>query len=1078
MPTRAHENGRLNLLSFAILGFNAEMSHEMELKYWALVNYSDHVGVGNPAHRALESYRVPHALVGRHGPAGKVPKRVMPVFRDRDELPGAPNLAQRITNALSQSRYLIVICSPRSAVSRYVNEEIRTFQRMGGADRILCVVVDGEPGASKHPESGLLEAFPEAVRFDLDGQAVEPLAADARANKDGKANAKLKVLAGILGVEFDELKRRESRRRRWRVVEVAALVAGVASIVAAVWWDRQKEATTQHLIAEARRAASESLEVPERESKRRIELALQSVKLTRQTLGYALPEAEIALYRALTQSALRGEFSESDQEPSFGGWTWPVAINRTGDRIVVPAAVGPTLILDGRAKKVATLTDPDQPYKHDYVVRLTTDGTRALTGGADGVVRLWTLQGELIERLRAHASDVLTIDQSVDGELVLTVGCDEGSYRTCTAGSARLWNRAGKKVSTFSHGGARVIAAALSPDASRVMTTDEFGTVGFWSASGTPLFKKSANSFWVADTSFSPDGRLVIAGGCNPFFWAGQFSPMPRGYELCPGYLGQSSGEVQILDQQGRVLQKMSGRLAKFDSLGTRFMTATESCNEKAAVCRGKVQVRQVDGRLLTEFEVGPGIVDLDFSPDGQFVVVANEEGTVTMTDATGRGAPFSVGTVLHGLTSVQFSGNGARLVTVSCPNQHQGACLRRAIHIWDPNGSLVETRLPMREPDPIFSDRKSEGFPPIVRFGSSSPTLLVATNDGNRPIIWDLKTDQMSALQVRGDLIADAAFNADDTRLLTIGQKHEKQVLEEQRVQLWDIRTGRSMRLLEEYREDIRRVPAEASPRLVAAGGGKGAVQLWNWDGTFKAGQISDGKAITWVDVSFVDDAIVTAHSDGRVWLWDAKLRPIGEIDASVINAAPEGGWIGRRFDLAYRVRFTPDGNRVVIVGPRNISVWDRNGRKQWSVDVDPLDYGDLDVAANSVLLVVCTERGRGLSLGSLSTCFDSRTQLWDLQGKFIGQLDPGAEKVVLVASARFNDRGNRIVTVDESGVTRLWDARGNLIDQLLGLAGAADFDPAGGRLATVSKDGVIQLWWIGDKLEAMIEEAELRLK
>ena len=41
--------------------------------------------------------------------------------------------------------------------------------------------------------------------------APEPIAADAREDKDGKVNAKLKLIAGVLGVDFDALKQRENK---------------------------------------------------------------------------------------------------------------------------------------------------------------------------------------------------------------------------------------------------------------------------------------------------------------------------------------------------------------------------------------------------------------------------------------------------------------------------------------------------------------------------------------------------------------------------------------------------------------------------------------------------------------------------------------------------------------------------------------------------------------------------------------------------------------------------------------------------------------------------------------------------
>src|SRR5262249_19683139 len=124
---------------------------------------------------------------------------------------------------------------PKAAASQWVDQEVRIFKSLGREDRVLCLIVDGEPNAAAHPELGLQECFPEAVRFWVDSDRriteipTEPIAADARKGKDGKRNAILKILAGILGVSFDDLKQRDQERReRQRQIQFAALLTLVA----------------------------------------------------------------------------------------------------------------------------------------------------------------------------------------------------------------------------------------------------------------------------------------------------------------------------------------------------------------------------------------------------------------------------------------------------------------------------------------------------------------------------------------------------------------------------------------------------------------------------------------------------------------------------------------------------------------------------------------------------------------------------------------------------------------------------------------------------------------------------------
>ena len=80
--------------------------------YKAFISYSHHDRLwGEWLHKAIESYNVPGHLAGTMGRDGPIPKRLQPVFRDREELPSAADLGQQINEALEKSAYLIVILS-------------------------------------------------------------------------------------------------------------------------------------------------------------------------------------------------------------------------------------------------------------------------------------------------------------------------------------------------------------------------------------------------------------------------------------------------------------------------------------------------------------------------------------------------------------------------------------------------------------------------------------------------------------------------------------------------------------------------------------------------------------------------------------------------------------------------------------------------------------------------------------------------------------------------------------------------------------------------------------------------------
>ena len=242
-----------------------------DYRYWAFISYSHaDKGWGDWLHRTLETYRIPKHLVGRVGAFGPVPRRFYPIFRDREELSASSSLGINIERALQQSRSLIVICSPRSSSSHWVNEEIKYFKSLNREDRILAFMVEGEPNASEgragvSPDQ---ECFPEALRFrvgadgELTQERTEPIAGDARKTKDGKLNAKLKLIAGLIGVGYDALKQRDQERRRRHLVALTTLASAAALAMtglAIFAFGAEREAQMQAKAANAARDQADGL---------------------------------------------------------------------------------------------------------------------------------------------------------------------------------------------------------------------------------------------------------------------------------------------------------------------------------------------------------------------------------------------------------------------------------------------------------------------------------------------------------------------------------------------------------------------------------------------------------------------------------------------------------------------------------------------------------------------------------------------------------------------------------------------------------------------------------------------------
>ncbi len=227
---------------------------------YAFLSYSHKDGeLADWLHRELEKFRVPASIAGKLTANGVVPKRLTPTFRDQHDLSAGADLAEEIKAALAASQFLVVLCSPTAAKSRWTNQEIESFKRTRPEGCVLAAIASGEPFASEIAGREDEECFPPALRYKYDRRGhqttkkAEPLAADFREGGDGQRTAFLKLVAGMLGVGLDDLVRREQTRRQRRLAWVAAASLGgmaVTSTLAVMAVQSRNEARQQRREAE------------------------------------------------------------------------------------------------------------------------------------------------------------------------------------------------------------------------------------------------------------------------------------------------------------------------------------------------------------------------------------------------------------------------------------------------------------------------------------------------------------------------------------------------------------------------------------------------------------------------------------------------------------------------------------------------------------------------------------------------------------------------------------------------------------------------------------------------------------
>jgi tetratricopeptide (TPR) repeat protein len=204
------------------------------MKYAAFISYSESdLREARALRSALKRYRIPKGLSRGKSTAPAIPSRLDVFLPD----PTGTAPSEISLQALRESAFLVVLCSRSGARDPRVDREVRAFKRLGHPHNILTLILDGEPNAADGRKgfTAADECFPDALKYHVgaDGELdrdrrFEPIAADARPHKDGRRAALLKIVAGLLGVGFDDLYHREQRRQQRRL-----LVAATASLVLA-----------------------------------------------------------------------------------------------------------------------------------------------------------------------------------------------------------------------------------------------------------------------------------------------------------------------------------------------------------------------------------------------------------------------------------------------------------------------------------------------------------------------------------------------------------------------------------------------------------------------------------------------------------------------------------------------------------------------------------------------------------------------------------------------------------------------------------------------------------------------------
>ena len=196
--------------------------------YSAFISYRHNphdTEVATKLQQAIEAYRLPKDIATSYGSS-----KLDHCFRDSSELPTTSSLPDSIAEALARSRALIVVCSPNTPQSRWVQREIELFASLHGRKNIHLVLAEGASSESIPPL--LYKRLVPQPDGSIAEVPAEPLAADMRPSAAKQFDTeKLRIIAALAGCAYDDLARRDRVRQRKQVRIVAAFVLIAALLI-------------------------------------------------------------------------------------------------------------------------------------------------------------------------------------------------------------------------------------------------------------------------------------------------------------------------------------------------------------------------------------------------------------------------------------------------------------------------------------------------------------------------------------------------------------------------------------------------------------------------------------------------------------------------------------------------------------------------------------------------------------------------------------------------------------------------------------------------------------------------------
>ncbi len=934
----------------------------MSFRYDAFISYRHaplDMDIAKRVHRGLETFKVPRAVQKTSGK-----RRINRVFRDQEELPIGSDLTDNIDKALDESEFLIVICSPRTPGSEWVQKEIESFIAKHGRSHALAILIEGEPS----------ESFPKQLLEDEYGNPVEPLAADVRGETDAERKKKLKtelmrLAAPLLGCSYDDLRQRHRERRLRKAIGMATGIGAVVALLGiafGIYNAQNAERIRQSLLAK-QESQSKYLAEEARglliQGDRRAAALVAAEGLPRDNDRPFVPSSAYALSEALHVYDM-GNYASFDRVLMHESVVSTFKFNRDGDLITTLDAGGKVYVWNTENGEllysiVPTVNDYgyiDRPLDAlAYGQRIYVAEDKKLTAyGYDGDIQ-WDVElpgevsyaqiDELANCIVCTRSDSVSIYSCDDGSCMQTYVSDEGAGFS----DPQVFNQDRDKLLVAkiqSYGSTETSVPISMLDLSTGECTDI-----------------SVDNTYIVNACWTADGNVAVAS-CD-------FDALYASREF--------EARLDVITPDGQVLWSYD-----FNHMGDYYVRMKSRAysdddgyhNDLIMAATDVVYVFDAQsGEITAAMHVDSGVEDMLVSAVGEYVYISKStEGIAILSGKSGESFDsYEMDT--EGCAKKFLICNG---VTAFSRYQSAGLQLLK-YHVSDTMEEITEYP---DNPSAVYTSENESYYAVCYGYGQSR---YFEFYDSDNNYVWDslnltdLKAEDCGFLDDRSFVIlssdgicyrmdiakqeiAETDMRFDDSIMLDLAlSENSKYAVEKANhdIQVWDVQKDKKSYELRDIDDRIELARVSPTGEYLVACLSEAGVQISHNGGQFKSLDDSiqaivsgQGKSI-----AFSDTKVAIACTDGLLRVYDmASGKLLNEIY-----------YVGRSRGF---VCFSDDGNKLMLQGDDyRLYIYDLENDRLLFYSTDEyyiFDNFKIDDAAG----IISLSSGYGLLLMDKETC------------------------------------------------------------------------------------------------------------